>query len=94
LEGCIVSIDAMGCQEDISNQIREQKGDCLLAVKNSQHALFEAVEDTFKLQQSKDVSSSEELDFGHGRIENRTCFISSDLQYVDTLKWKDVKNPD
>jgi predicted transposase YbfD/YdcC len=91
LQGCIVSIDAMGCQEDIANQITEQKGDYLLAVKNNQRTLFESLEDTFKLQQSKDVSLSEELDFGHGRIENRTCFISSDLQYVDRLKWRDAK---
>ncbi|MDR2928891.1 MAG: ISAs1 family transposase [Cytophagaceae bacterium] len=78
LERCLVSIDAMGCQEDIANQITEQKGDYLLAVKNNQPALYQALEDTFRLQQSKDVSLSEELDFGHGRIENRTCFISSD----------------
>jgi predicted transposase YbfD/YdcC len=91
LEGCIISIDAMGCQEDIANQIIRQKADYLLAVKNNQPALFEALEDTFKLQQKKDVSLNEELDFGHGWIENRTCFISSDLQYIDTSKWKDTK---
>jgi predicted transposase YbfD/YdcC len=91
LERCLISIDAMGCQEEIANQITEQKGDYLLAVKNNQPALYEALEDTFRLQQSKDVSLSEELDFGHGRIENRSCFISSDLQYVDTMKWKDAK---
>jgi predicted transposase YbfD/YdcC len=81
----------MGCQQEIANQITEQKGDYLLAVKNNQPALFEVLEDTFKLQERKDVALSEELDFGHGRIENRTCFISSDLQHVDTLKWKDAK---
>lgn len=91
LQGCIVSIDAMGCQEEIANQITEQKGDYLLAVKNNQPSLYESIEDTFKLQERKDVSLSEELDFGHGRIENRTCFISSDLQYLDTLKWKEAK---
>ncbi len=91
LQGCIVSIDAMGCQENIANQIIEQKGDYLLAVKNNQPALFEALEDSFKLQRRNDVSLSEELDFGHGRIENRTCIISSDLQYIDTVKWKNAK---
>lgn len=91
LEGCIVSIDAMGCQEDIADQITGQKGDYLLAVKNNQRSLYESIEDTFKLQPGKDVSLSEELDFGHGRIENRTCFISSDLSFIDTSKWKNVK---
>jgi hypothetical protein len=44
LQGWIASIDAMGCQESIANQIIEQKGDYLLAVKNNQPALFEALE--------------------------------------------------
>lgn len=91
LDGCIVSIDAMGCQQDIANQITKQKADYLLAVKNNQQTLFQALEDTFKLQPKSDICLSEDLDFGHGRIENRTCFISSDLQYIDTLKWKDAK---
>jgi predicted transposase YbfD/YdcC len=91
LAGCIISIDAMGCQEGIANQITEQKGDYLLAVKNNQPALFEALEDTFKRQLQKDICMNEELDFGHGRIENRTCFISSDLQYIDTLKWSKAR---
>jgi predicted transposase YbfD/YdcC len=91
LQGCIVSIDAMGCRQDIADQIMEQEGNYLLAVKNNQPALFEALEDSFKLQPQKEVLLNEELDFGHGRIEDRTCFISSDLQYIDTEKWKDAK---
>lgn len=65
LTGCIVSIDGVK-SKDIANQITKQKADYLLAVKNNQPALFEALEDTFKLQPKRDVSLSEEFDFGHG----------------------------
>ncbi|MDH6355894.1 hypothetical protein M2132_002244 [Dysgonomonas sp. PH5-45] len=50
LEGYIVSIDAMGCQQDIANRITKQKADYLLAVKNNQPPLFLPLEDTSPLQ--------------------------------------------
>jgi len=36
IQGCIVTIDAMGCQKDIAEQIVKQKGDYLLALKGNQ----------------------------------------------------------
>ena len=42
-KGCLVSIDAMGCQTEIAETILQQGGDCLLAVKGNQPKLFEAV---------------------------------------------------
>ena len=47
LEGCIVTIDAMGCQKAIAEQIIEQDGDYLLALKGNQERLSEAVEALF-----------------------------------------------
>jgi predicted transposase YbfD/YdcC len=47
LEGCIVTIDAMGCQKAIAEQIIEQDGDYLLALKGNQESLSEAVEALF-----------------------------------------------
>ncbi len=47
LEGCIVTIDAMGCQKAIAQQIIEQDGDYLLALKGNQESLSEAVEALF-----------------------------------------------
>ena len=44
LEGALVSIDAMGCQKDIAEQIREQKADYLLAVKQNQERLYKDIE--------------------------------------------------
>lgn len=91
LKDCLVSIDAMGCQEAIAKKIREKEGDYLLAVKNNQQELYQAVEDTFRLQPKKEVNSSVEHESGHGRVETRTCYISNDLSMVDTEKWKDIK---
>lgn len=49
LKGCLVSIDAMGCQKAIANQIRQQGGDYLLAVKANQPTLEEIVEESVEL---------------------------------------------
>ena len=92
LKDCMITIDAMGCQEAIANQITKKEGDYLLAVKNNQPELYQAIEDTFRLQPKKEENYSTEFDAGHGRIEKRTCYISRDLSFVDTKKWKEAKS--
>jgi predicted transposase YbfD/YdcC len=90
LRECMVSIDAMGCQTSIAKKIREKGGDYLLAVKNNQGELYQAIEDTFRLQPKKEECYATETDSGHGRIETRTCYISRDLSFIDTDKWQDA----
>ncbi len=41
LKGCLVTIDALGCQKEIAEQIAAQEGSYLLAVKNNQPHLHE-----------------------------------------------------
>ena len=48
LHGCIVTIDAMGCQKAIAEQIIDQKADYVLALKGNQSGLLEAVESVFE----------------------------------------------
>lgn len=91
LQGCVVSIDAMGCQQDIAEKIIERKADYLLAVKKNQPELYQAIEDTFRFEKVVDRTVFRELDFGHGRIENRTCYISENLEHVNTEKWKNLQ---
>ncbi|BCA96270.1 hypothetical protein TUM19329_26310 [Legionella antarctica] len=43
IKGCIVTIDAMGCQKEIAEKIVKQKGDYLLALKGNQGNLHEEV---------------------------------------------------
>lgn len=91
LEGCIISIDAMGCQQAIASQIIKSKADYILAVKKNQGELYETVETVFRLQKQKEIVFSSDLDFGHGRIENRTCYLSGNLECIDTSKWRGIK---
>jgi predicted transposase YbfD/YdcC len=92
LEGCIVSIDAMGCQHAIVDEIIQAKANYIVAVKNNQKHLYQGIEDTFRFQRVADQVSNQELDFGHGRIENRTCYVSTNLENIDINKWKGVKS--
>ena len=48
LNGCIVTIDAMGCQREIAQQITEGGADYVLAVKENQGRLHEGIQDLFE----------------------------------------------
>ena len=71
----VVTIDAMGCQKHIANQIKEQNGHYLLAVKQNQKELFEDITCAFKA--NKPSSVEENWEYDHGRFELRTCSILS-----------------
>jgi predicted transposase YbfD/YdcC len=81
LQGCIVTIDAMGCQKEIASKIIEGKADYVLMAKDNQKELKSQVEKMFRLQ--KDCPKTETLDTGHGRIETRTCQVINDLTFMD-----------
>ena len=74
LRGCIVTLDAMGCQREIAEQIREQGADYVLAVKKNQKELHQALEDYFETAEGAGyravpLERLEEVDSGHGRVE-------------------------
>lgn len=71
LDGCIVTIDAMGCQRDIAKKIREQKADYILQVKDNQKDLKEQMEDIFNSKACRKSNTTTTM--GHGRIEKREC---------------------
>ena len=90
IKGNIISIDAMGCQEDIAECIIDGKGDYLLAVKNNQHTLFENIEDSFRFL--KTAGYDETIDTGHGRIETRKCTVITDLAHIEEPdRWKNLR---
>ncbi len=91
LEGSIVTIDAMGCQKDIAADIIAAGADYILAVKGNQEALFKDILSSFSLLKPDDAFISD--DFGHGRIEQRSCFLIRNLKYIEqSSKWKDIKS--
>jgi len=84
ISGCIVSIDAMGCQREIAAQIVKQKGDYLLALKGNQGNLHEEVKTFFHTAKDANFKNveygfHEEVDAGHGRIETRRAYV---LDYI------------
>jgi predicted transposase YbfD/YdcC len=69
----VVSIDAMGCQQDIAAQITEKGGHYLLALKENQGNLYEDTVFGFKTCSAESVS--EDWEYDHGRYEVRKCSI-------------------
>jgi len=74
ITGCVVTIDAMGCQREIAQQILDQGGDYVLGLKGNQETLHQEVQHSFTLAQQDGgagVSQAERVEKGHGRIETR-----------------------
>jgi len=87
LEGCVIIIDAMGCQKSIARKIVTKKADYILSVKENQKDLYEDIQDSFKILPTSDFPK--DVDYGHGRIETRKCSILTDLSLVENAaKWK------
>jgi len=100
IQGCIVTMDAAGCQRKVVAQIIAQRGHYVVAVKGNQPTLLQDVERLFveardtrrrsldELPRPK-VTSATEVDSGHGRIEERTVYLSQDLSWLTTTdEWE------
>jgi len=82
LKGCIVTIDAMGCQRAIAQQIVEDQADYVLALKENQPTLHQAVEQFLATGPEADAHRTQceyydQHEHGHGRTESR-CYWSTD----------------
>jgi len=91
ISGCIVTIDAMGCQTEIAKTIVEKEGDYVLALKENQGNLFEDVQKLFTDLESSDYRGyvydyEKTVDKGHGRIEIRECWTISDPDILRYLR--------
>jgi predicted transposase YbfD/YdcC len=84
LDGCTITIDAMGCQREISKKILSKNADYILQVKNNQKGLLEQIEKVFVITELQDNHTSHTLD--HGRIEQRTCDTITTLTHFDDYK--------
>jgi len=77
----VVTIEAMGCQKAIAQQIVEQQGHYVLQVKGNQETLHDRVKDTFDELTGRGIlgipySFHEEVDGGHGRVETRRIWTT------------------
>lgn len=85
LKGCTVTIDAIGCQREIARQITDARGQYILQVKENQptlHAKVRALLNDAILGKMKgwDGSMSEDVDAGHGRIETRRVWLTTEVE--------------
>lgn len=91
LKGCIVTIDAMGCQKDIALKIRKKEANYILQVKGNQEGLQEQVKKLFQRKTLRNIDITHDCD--HGRIEKRTCEVIDNLTFLDDKEdWKDLKS--
>lgn len=100
LNGCIVTIDAMGCQTNIAEKIIVAGADYVLAVKENQGNLYRDIEYLFEVAH-KESFAQVPHDYvktvsKHGRIEVRQCWCISDTEYIQYLRnysaWRDLKS--
>jgi len=97
VSGCIVTIDAMGCQTEIAEQIIDREAEYVLALKENQGNLYADVELLFadleaSQYQAYAFDHEKTVNKGHGRIEIRECWTISDPEILKHLRgfanWK------
>lgn len=100
IEGCIVTIDAMGCQTDIAQKIVDLKGDYIFGLKGNQKNNLESVKYLFDFElknKFRSVFHTESLSVekGHGRIETRKVYSIGELDEIEGLeleKWSGLQS--
>ncbi len=103
LKGCIVTIDAMGCQKEIAAQIAGKKADYVLALKGNHATAHEEIKGFFadavphcatqpaRSAQLETMDFCQTLEKGHGRIETRRYWQSTDINWFEDKKlWKQL----
>ncbi len=95
--GCIVTIDAVGCQKAIAEQIRDQGADYVLSLKDNQEGLHDEVASLFERLAARDYRGCDRhktLDGEHGRIEQRRGYALeiADRGLLDTEGWVDLRS--
>lgn len=94
VSGCVVTIDAMGCQTEIAQQIIDQAGDYLLALKGNHPLLYEDTQLLFDNLAACGVTVDEQnhqrvVDKDHGRIEIRQAWVVTDATILQSLRGSD-----
>lgn len=95
INGCIVTIDAIGCQKKIAQKIIDGGGDYCLSVKKNQPKLYKQIEDFFSIADGSimgNVKQTYEKNLGHGREEVRMAYLSQKRKEVPALSaWPQAK---
>lgn len=96
ISGCIISIDAMGCQKTIAEKIIDKQADYIFGLKGNQEALSLAAFTAFKEQDAQaQRNKDEQTEQNHGRKEMRSCRILPAEMLPDWgqgADWKGLKS--
>jgi predicted transposase YbfD/YdcC len=101
LEGCIVTLDALGTQTKIAKAIRKAGAEYVLAVKDNQSHLYQDLQMLFEYDQKRDFQDApydyaKQVNKGHGRLEVRECWATDDPEYLAAVreahKWPDLRS--
>jgi predicted transposase YbfD/YdcC len=106
LSGCIVTIDAMGCQKNIAQHIIDKGADYILTLKGNQGHLLEEVQELFDHAQQNAAFTDRRIHFqdmthdyhrtvhrGHGRVEIRQCWtIEEPSAWAVQRQWPGLRS--
>jgi predicted transposase YbfD/YdcC len=96
IKGAIITIDAMGTQKAIAEEIIVQGADFVLALKGNQETLHQAVIDYIDEQLEGDLADAQEhvtKEKGHGRQEERTYLqLPAPAELPGFMAWKGLKS--
>lgn len=98
IRGCIVTIDAMGCQRETANKILEREADYVLALKGNQGNMFDAAKYLFDWEKQNDYrgvlhARYETIEKDHGRIEKREVHSIGNLEEIEEFRgWPGLKS--
>ena len=96
--GCIITADAMSCQKEIVEKITEKEADYVLGLKDNQPIFRREVQDYFDAalrepQHYPQIKSVTTTDFGHGRIETRTYYLTTDVEWFEgRADWSNLRS--
>ena len=97
IQGCIVTIDAMGCQTKIAETIIEKKADYIFSLKGNQGHLHQDIKTFFQDELSNQFRGisydyHETIDSEHGKIEIRRYWTTSDIDWLAGKEnWKGLR---
>jgi|APCry1669188910_1035180.scaffolds.fasta_scaffold35486_2 predicted transposase YbfD/YdcC len=98
LKGAVVTIDAAGCQKKIAQQIVEGQGDYLFQLKGNQGTMHAETVQLFNECLREDChgisySTTTTTNGGHGRIEQRRLWATSDVSwFAERKKWTNLRS--
>lgn len=95
IKGNVITIDAMGCQFEIANNIVKREADYVFSLKGNQGNLCDDVtlyfQDSELIKQCKSIVN---YDKGHGRYETRECLVCTDVEWLHLRhpKWQTIQS--